>query len=59
MFEKRAEPGEYVIRQGDDGDNFYVIENGMFDVLVTGEDGIEKVWNVNIMRKSYETIASR
>ncbi|KAI8419974.1 hypothetical protein MSG28_008579 [Choristoneura fumiferana] len=43
MFEKRAEPGEYVIRQGDDGDNFYVIENGMFDVLVTGEDGIEKV----------------
>lgn len=59
MFEKRAEPGEYVIRQGDDGDNFYVIENGMFDVLVTGEDGIEKVWNVNIMRKSYEAIASR
>lgn len=59
MFEKRAEPGEYVIRQGDDGDNFYVIENGMFDVLVTGEDGIEKVWNVNIMRKSAEAIASR
>ncbi|KPJ09616.1 cAMP-dependent protein kinase type II regulatory subunit [Papilio machaon] len=43
MFEKRAEPGEYVIRQGDDGDNFYVIENGVFDVLVNGDDGIEKV----------------
>lgn len=43
MFEKRAEPGEYVIRQGDDGDNFYVIENGVFDVLVTGDDRVEKV----------------
>ncbi|KAF9824505.1 hypothetical protein SFRURICE_001389 [Spodoptera frugiperda] len=43
MFEKRTEPGEYLIRQGDDGDNFYVIENGMFDVLVTGDDRIEKV----------------
>lgn len=43
MFEKRTEAGEYLIRQGDDGDNFYVIENGMFDVLVTGDDRIEKV----------------
>lgn len=43
MFEKRSEPTEYIIRQGDDGDNFYVIENGTFDVLVTGDDGVEKV----------------
>ncbi|KAG7301588.1 cAMP-dependent protein kinase type II regulatory subunit-variant 2 [Plutella xylostella] len=43
MFEKRSEPGEYIIRQGDDGDNFYVIENGVFDVLVAGEDGVEKI----------------
>lgn len=46
MFEKRSEPGEYVIRQGDDGDNFYVIENGVFDVLVNGDDGIEKVMKI-------------
>jgi cAMP-dependent protein kinase regulator len=26
MFEKTVKAGEYVIRQGDDGDNFYVIE---------------------------------
>lgn len=26
MFEKTVQPGEYIIRQGDDGDNFYVIE---------------------------------
>lgn len=26
MFEKKVTPGEHVIQQGDDGDNFYVIE---------------------------------
>lgn len=26
MFEKIVQSGEIVIRQGDDGDNFYVIE---------------------------------
>ena len=26
MFEKTVQTGEYVIKQGDDGDNFYVIE---------------------------------
>ena len=31
MFERKVAPGEYVIRQGDDGDNFYVIETGVFD----------------------------
>lgn len=34
MFEKNVNPGETVIVQGDDGDNFYVIDNGIFDVLV-------------------------
>jgi len=35
MFERRAAPGEYVIRQGDDGDNFYVIDSGVYDVIIT------------------------
>lgn len=26
MFEKKTEAGEYIIKQGDDGDNFYVIQ---------------------------------
>lgn len=26
MFERTVENGDYVIRQGDDGDNFYVID---------------------------------
>ncbi|XP_064609788.1 cAMP-dependent protein kinase type II regulatory subunit-like [Liolophura sinensis] len=34
MFEKTVEPGEQVIVQGDDGDNFYVIDSGIYDVLV-------------------------
>lgn len=34
MFEKRVQPGEYIIRQGDDGDNFYVIESGVYKVIV-------------------------
>ncbi|KAL0106116.1 hypothetical protein PUN28_016089 [Cardiocondyla obscurior] len=34
MFEKTVQPGEFIIRQGDDGDNFYVIERGKFEVYV-------------------------
>ncbi|RLU23067.1 hypothetical protein DMN91_005345 [Ooceraea biroi] len=34
MFEKAVQPGEFIIRQGDDGDNFYVIERGKFEVYV-------------------------
>lgn len=40
MFEKVVDTGELIIKQGDDGDNFYVIDTGVFDVLVNinGED---------------------
>ena len=46
MFERRAAPGEYVIRQGDDGDNFYVIDSGVYDVIITTRrtgDGVDVV----------------
>lgn len=33
MFEKVVEPGENIIKEGDDGDYFYVIESGQYDVL--------------------------
>ena len=26
MFERKVAPNEYIIKQGDDGDNFYVVE---------------------------------
>lgn len=37
MFEKKIKAQEYIIRQGEDGDNFYVIESGTFKAFV-GED---------------------
>ncbi|MGH0175558.1 UNVERIFIED_CONTAM: hypothetical protein FKN15_070916 [Acipenser sinensis] len=41
MFEHRVQPQEHVIDQGDDGDNFYVIERGVYDILVQkGEQSV-------------------
>lgn len=34
MFEKPVKSGDYIIKQGDDGDNFYVIDNGKYDIYV-------------------------
>lgn len=41
MFQKKVVPNEHVIDQGDDGDNFYVIDRGMFDIYVK-IDGCDK-----------------
>lgn len=43
MFERRSEPGETIITQGADGDNFYVVESGLFGVLVDTGSGAKKV----------------
>lgn len=40
MFERKVVTGETVIKQGDDGDNFYVIQCGLFHAFV-GEPGKE------------------
>uniref|UniRef100_A0A672JGP8 cAMP-dependent protein kinase type II-alpha regulatory subunit n=1 Tax=Salarias fasciatus TaxID=181472 RepID=A0A672JGP8_SALFA len=37
MFEVFVKPQEHIIDQGDDGDNFYVIEKGTFDIFVEKE----------------------
>ncbi|TNN85547.1 cAMP-dependent protein kinase type II-alpha regulatory subunit [Liparis tanakae] len=34
MFEVLVKAQEHIIDQGDDGDNFYVIENGVYDIFV-------------------------
>uniref|UniRef100_A0A6Q2WZD4 cAMP-dependent protein kinase type II-alpha regulatory subunit n=1 Tax=Esox lucius TaxID=8010 RepID=A0A6Q2WZD4_ESOLU len=34
MFEVLVKPQEHIIDQGDDGDNFYVIERGVYDIIV-------------------------
>ncbi|RUS73768.1 hypothetical protein EGW08_018479 [Elysia chlorotica] len=41
MFERRVSPNEMVIRRGDDGDNFYVIDRGRYGVMVS-QDGQDK-----------------
>ncbi|KAK9892212.1 hypothetical protein WA026_019016 [Henosepilachna vigintioctopunctata] len=41
MFEKKVQDGETVICQGDDGDNFYVIESGIYHAFV-GDPGQEQ-----------------
>jgi len=37
MFERTVDSGDYVIRQGDDGDNFYVIDSGIFHIFVASD----------------------
>lgn len=34
MFERHVSPGEKVITLGEDGDNFYVVESGIYDIIV-------------------------
>jgi cAMP-dependent protein kinase regulator len=41
MFPVGHSAGEFVMRQGDDGDNFYVIESGVCEVWLDGKDGAE------------------
>ena len=37
MFEKPLKTGETIIKQGDPGDYFYVIDRGNFDIIINGE----------------------
>jgi len=37
MFEKKVKANDFIIKQGDDGDNFYVIESGTFNAFVGQE----------------------
>lgn len=43
MFEKRVKHSDEIIRQGDDGDNFYVIDNGVYDVFINANGKEAKV----------------
>uniref|UniRef100_A0A3Q2CPL2 cAMP-dependent protein kinase type II-alpha regulatory subunit n=1 Tax=Cyprinodon variegatus TaxID=28743 RepID=A0A3Q2CPL2_CYPVA len=39
MFEVQVKPQDHIIDQGDDGDNFYVIDKGVYDIFVA-KDGV-------------------
>ncbi|MBN1851164.1 MAG: ATP-binding cassette domain-containing protein [Pirellulales bacterium] len=43
MMVERVDPGDYVIRQGDPGEKFYLIRSGKVDVLVDQGNGPERV----------------
>jgi len=43
MFERNVEENEYIIKQGDDGDNFYVVESGVYNIFVDSPDGPKNV----------------
>ncbi|XP_041935240.1 cAMP-dependent protein kinase type II-alpha regulatory subunit-like [Alosa sapidissima] len=42
MFERPVAAGEHIIEQHEDGDNFYVIQSGIYDVHVT-DNGITRL----------------
>ncbi|KER33606.1 hypothetical protein T265_00500 [Opisthorchis viverrini] len=42
MVGREVHPGDVIITQGESGNHFYVIERGLFSVLVRSEDGVEK-----------------
>ncbi|XP_039881978.1 endoplasmin [Simochromis diagramma] len=56
MFEKFCTEGEHIIDQDDDGDNFYVIENGTFNIFVK-VDGTEKLVGCYDNRGSFGELA--
>lgn len=43
MFERKVQPGDIVIRQGDDGDNFYVIDTGVYNIYVNTDQEKDKL----------------
>ncbi|XP_078090844.1 cAMP-dependent protein kinase type II-beta regulatory subunit-like isoform X1 [Mustelus asterias] len=56
MFEMHVKVGEHVIDQGDDGDNFYVIERGTYDIFVN-VDGLQRCVGAYDNRGSFGELA--
>ena len=53
MFERKCQVGDHVIDQGDDGDNFYVIDRGIFDIFVKLDGVDKKVWLIRFVYRLY------
>ncbi|CAG5090781.1 Oidioi.mRNA.OKI2018_I69.PAR.g12719.t1.cds [Oikopleura dioica] len=47
MEERKINVDDIVIQQGADGDNFYVIDSGKYDVYINKENGPEQVFTYN------------
>merc|ERR1719361_1913175 len=48
MFEQKVEAGQFIIRQKQDGDFFYVVETGVYSALIeTPDDDLKTVFEYN------------
>lgn len=43
MFEVQVEPGKEIVKQGEEGDNFYVVDSGEFEVYVQPSSKEERI----------------
>ena len=43
FLEYKVKSGDNIIRQGDDGDNFYVVESGLYNIYVNTANGNQLV----------------
>lgn len=43
MFERQYNAGDLIIRQGDDGDNYYVLDSGSADIIINNAQGTRTV----------------
>ena len=50
MFPVSAIPGEVIIQQGDEGDNFYIIDSGEVEVLNLHQRPKRKHYKIHIFR---------
>ena len=39
MFEVKAEPGQHVIEEGEEGKHFYIVDDGVFEVFIPPSEG--------------------
>merc|ERR1719249_274715 len=50
MFERKVNPEEYIIKQGDDGDNFYVVESGVYNIYAN-QDLFCSIVNIDVTKE--------
>ena len=47
FFPREVKEGELIIKQGDDGDNFYVVETGIYDIFIESGSDSKKVATID------------
>lgn len=47
FFHREVEENELIIKQGDDGDNFYVVETGIYDIFIENGDERKKIATID------------